>query len=164
MLATSMSPPMARARRREIASPSPVPPWRRCTAASACSNSLNSAGSPSAAMPMPVSSTTMARPASSPAGSCLPACALPHGHEHAAGIGELDGIADEVASETDSCPHLPIRRANQQISQHHSCFVSQVPLPFVDSDQAQCLISKDVIYNVLCPWHRTFLTNEFAGR
>ena len=93
-LATRISPPIARARRREMASPSPVPPWRRRTAASACSNSENRAGSASAAMPMPVSSTAMAMSTSSFAVGRLRRAGLADGHEHAAAVGELDGVAD----------------------------------------------------------------------
>ena len=48
-----------------MASPSPVPPWRRRTASSACSNSEKRDGSVSGAMPMPVSSTAMATSKSS---------------------------------------------------------------------------------------------------
>ena len=56
-LRTVRSPPISRARRRLMASPSPVPPCWRVRLMSACSNSSKTAASRSAAIPGPVSST-----------------------------------------------------------------------------------------------------------
>ena len=54
-LMTSISPPRALARRREIARPMPVPPKRRVVELSAWVNGWNSPPSVSGEMPMPVS-------------------------------------------------------------------------------------------------------------
>jgi hypothetical protein len=56
-LATVMSPPIMRARRRESARPSPVPPKRRDTLASAWPKLSKSRASCSGVMPIPVSVT-----------------------------------------------------------------------------------------------------------
>jgi hypothetical protein len=56
-LATVTSPPIIRASLRVIASPSPVPPYRRAVEESAWVNSSNSLACCSAVMPMPVSAT-----------------------------------------------------------------------------------------------------------
>ena len=64
------SPPISRARLREISSPRPVPPWRRERDSSPCEKRLNSRSSVLWSMPMPVSVTTnssASRPSSSPA-------------------------------------------------------------------------------------------------
>ena len=58
-LSAHIVPPIASARRLEIASPSPVPPYLRLVAASAWLNDLNMRPIASAAMPMPVSATAM---------------------------------------------------------------------------------------------------------
>ncbi len=57
----SRSPPRSRASRREIASPSPLPPCRRVLVESACVNGSKRRSSCSARMPMPVSATWMQR-------------------------------------------------------------------------------------------------------
>ena len=70
-LCTPSSPPMSRTRRREIARPSPVPPYLRVVDASAWPNSSKIAARLSAGIPMPVSRTakrTSARFPSRPAG------------------------------------------------------------------------------------------------
>ena len=67
-LATVMSPPIIRQRRRLIASPSPVPPYLRVVEASAWVNASNSFPICSGVMPMPVSEiamVTQSRPPSS---------------------------------------------------------------------------------------------------
>lgn len=58
-LLTVMSPPIARAKPRLIVRPRPVPPKRWVVDASACTNGSNTDSSLSAAMPMPVSWTSM---------------------------------------------------------------------------------------------------------
>ena len=55
------SPPMIETSRREIASPSPVPPNRRVVEVSACVNGSNSCASCSGAIPIPVSLTSHAQ-------------------------------------------------------------------------------------------------------
>src|SRR5687767_9903614 len=60
VLATPMSPPIRRARRRAMARPSPVPPCSRVLLASTCSNSSKIKPSLSVGMPMPVSATAIA--------------------------------------------------------------------------------------------------------
>ena len=60
-LSTPIAPPMASQRRLEIASPRPVPPYRRVVEASACENGWNSLGCAAAGMPMPVSVTSKRR-------------------------------------------------------------------------------------------------------
>ena len=112
-LATRMSPPMARARRREMASPSPVPPWRRRTASSACSNSENSEGSVSAAMPMPVSSTAMAISRSSLSAAGLVLADLPTVTSTPPAIGELDGVAEQVGDDLAHA-HLVAQQRTRQ--------------------------------------------------
>ena len=52
-----MRPPISSARRRLIASPSPVPPYLRVVDESACENDWNRRLMPSAVRPMPVSRT-----------------------------------------------------------------------------------------------------------
>lgn len=64
---TVTSPPLRRAKPRDSASPSPVPPNRRVTNASACVNGWNSRPACSRLIPMPVSDTDTAN-------SCRPAC------------------------------------------------------------------------------------------
>ena len=54
---TTRSPPSSRAKRRLIASPRPVPPKRRVTELSACTNGSKIASSVSAGMPIPLSVT-----------------------------------------------------------------------------------------------------------
>ena len=58
LLRTVMSPPISRARLREISSPRPVPPWRREREPSPCTKRLNRPASVGSSMPMPVSVTT----------------------------------------------------------------------------------------------------------
>ena len=57
LLSTVMSPPISRQKWRLIASPSPVPPYRRVVEASAWVNASKSRASCSVVMPMPVSVT-----------------------------------------------------------------------------------------------------------
>jgi hypothetical protein len=52
-----MSPPINRDRRLEIASPRPVPPYRRVVDASACVNEVKTRASVASSMPMPLSVT-----------------------------------------------------------------------------------------------------------
>ncbi len=63
-LATLMSPPIRRQKRREMASPRPVPPYLLAVEASAWLNASNSRSSCSGVMPIPVSLTrkTMVSP------------------------------------------------------------------------------------------------------
>ncbi len=58
LLSTVRSPPIAWARRRLMASPRPVPPYRRVTLTSSWLNDWKSRSRRSGAMPMPVSRTT----------------------------------------------------------------------------------------------------------
>ena len=98
---------MARARRREMASPSPVPPCRRRTAASACSNSKNRNGSASA---VDADAGILDRDGDAHlvgfrrtvAGAVGRAA---DGDQHAALVGELDGVADQVGHDLAQ-PHL----------------------------------------------------------
>ena len=57
-LSTPMAPPIASTSRLQIASPRPVPPYRRVVDASAWLNGSNSAACRSGGMPMPVSRTS----------------------------------------------------------------------------------------------------------
>jgi two-component system response regulator FixJ len=57
VLSAPTSPPINSARRRLMANPSPVPPYRRVVELSACSKAPNSLESASGAIPIPVSST-----------------------------------------------------------------------------------------------------------
>ena len=58
-LRTLIPPPISSTRRLLIASPSPVPPWRRVLEVSSCENALNSRVIPAAEMPIPESTTSM---------------------------------------------------------------------------------------------------------
>ena len=60
-LSTRIAPPIAETSRFEIASPSPVPPYRRVVEASTWENERNRRSIRSAGMPMPVSRTEKRR-------------------------------------------------------------------------------------------------------
>ena len=90
-LATVMSPPIMRQRRRLIARPSPVPPYLRVVEASAWVNSSNSFAVCSGVMPMPVSETAMVTQSAPPSsGRRLTSTRI------TTALGELAGVAGEI--------------------------------------------------------------------
>ena len=99
-LSNARSPPISRASRRLIASPSPVPPYLRDVELSACVNAPNSRPCCSGGMPMPVSRTLMRSGADAGLRAGAASRRLDP-HHHLAALGELERIAHQVGE------HLP---------------------------------------------------------
>ena len=100
-LSALISPPIRATSREVIASPSPVPSWRRVDEASTWLNFSNTWSSLSAGMPMPVSLTTIVSRV-----LALTADAADV-DQHMAGVGELDRVAEQVGDDLPNATDVP---------------------------------------------------------
>ena len=121
-LSTQIRPSIISTRREAMASPSPVPPWRRVIEASACSNISKMAACLSAGMPMPVSLTQKCSAASvgdsDSARTSSTTSPL---------LGELEGVAHQV---DDDLPQ-PAVVAHQQVGHVGMDVVGQLQILLV---------------------------------
>ena len=116
VLSNVRSPPMSRASRRLIASPSPVPPYWRDVEVSACMKAWNSFPCCSWGIPIPVS-RTVARSVG------MARRVVGNRHDlHAqldlALVGKLERVADEIGQhlpEAERIPHEPVRNGRQHV-------------------------------------------------
>ena len=92
-LSTVICPPIRATSRAAIVRPRPVPPYFRVVEVSSCSKARKILSCLSRGMPMPVSRTVNRRP-TSPSGAAVAGDF--HAHDHLPGVGELDGVADQV--------------------------------------------------------------------
>ena len=91
---TQMRPPCSSTMRLAMASPRPVPPFCACSSCRPAGTPRRSAAWSASAIPGPVSAT-----ATTNASSARVAC-----DRHLAGLGELDGVADEVEQHLGEAP------------------------------------------------------------
>ena len=101
-------PPSCSAKRRLIASPSPVPPYCRVIDESACVKGSKIVSSLSAGMPIPVSEISTTRFGGSAAGR------LSRADPHVAGRRELDGVAGDVHQHLAKAGGIALDRAGHR--------------------------------------------------
>ncbi len=90
-LSSQILPPIRSTSRAAIASPRPVPPWRRVVELSACSNMPKTTACFSDGMPMPVSLTVKCSVT-----FVLGGRIAGHFHHHFAALRELDGVVHQI--------------------------------------------------------------------
>ena len=89
-LSTQIRPSISATSRAAMASPSPVPPWRRVVELSACSNISKITGRFSSGMPIPVSLTAKCK------SDVCRRTVRRDLQAHFSLLGELDGVADQI--------------------------------------------------------------------
>ena len=116
-LSTRISPPSMRAISRLIERPRPVPPYLRLVVPSACWKASKMMRCLSSGMPMPLSvtenATTTSAPSSVAASRLQPLVRDAHGERHAAALGELEGVREQVLEDLVQALRVGLDRLGQ---------------------------------------------------